>query len=365
MRSKISKVYVNDADEFRRILDVVKKYDKVVFGSWEDNSDVHSLGVCAFVDDKQINCSVSTKTYEWASGKSDKFTPKQYIFRKDGKKEQVLDPETAYTTLQHYYKAPDMKDFKINGKLLELSAKGSYVNSARPLVGFNPKYNNTEQRMWVYDLNSAYAAAMRGRMPDTEHPLTTTGGIVMDGYIGFMDDYECTMVKKGSYADVIFPLMESPYVKFAEKYYDMKKHARNPEEKAYAKQMLVYSVGYLQRHNPFLRATIVHKCNNYIKSLIDDNTAMWNTDAIYSLVPRTDLKIGDKLGEFKLEHDGVLIRHRGCNYQIVGGGVTYRGVSKNWFKEDWNLLTDDLPTEGNIYQLNHETLELEEINYEI
>lgn len=352
-------VYLQSAEEMKELLDKIRGKGVVRFYSYDERKAGEDLRMMTFIDDRMVEVEITTRFAD----KDHKAVT--YVFRKDGVFGQFINPAVAYTTLQHYYKAPDMKGFKINGLEMEITEKGSFANSAAPIVGFNKKFDNAEHVMWVYDLNSAYAASMCCPIPDTEHPITTDGGFVKAGQVGFLDDPKCTMVTEG-YADVIFPLMESPYKKFAEKYYKMKKNAKNPAEKAKAKQMLVYAVGFLQRHNPFIRACIVHRCNKYIRARIDENTAMWNTDAIYSLVPRTDLKMGDGIGQFKLEHDGVLIRHKQCNYQI-GEEVTYRGVPKSWFDkaDGWNILTDEVPQEGNVYEINHETLELEEINYEI
>lgn len=347
------------------VLRAVGEYSGIVYEPWTPESR-YSLSTHSFVEDKQIYCEVTTNVVEYALHGAKKFVPCTYIFRKDGQSEQVIDPAICYSTLQRYYKTPDMRKVKFFGEYLEMNERGTYVSSARPLVGYNERYDNSEQKMWVYDLNSAYAWAMCQPIPDTsgEH---REDDIIREGEIGFMLDDECTMVtKKGSYADVIFPLIPSPYKDFAQKYYNIKKTTKDKAEKARAKQMLVYAVGYLQRHNPFIRSRIVSQCNRYIKRLINDDTAMWNTDAIYSLVPRTDLEIGDNLGQFKLEHDGEIIRHRGCNYQVVGKSVTYRGVSKAWFTDgEWNLLTDPIPCRGNIYYLNRETFRIEEEEYEI
>lgn len=347
------------------ILSVVGKCGGIVYGPWTTES-CYSLSTHSFVDDKMVYCEVTTNRVELELHGAKKFVPCTYIFRKDGQSEQAIDPAQCYATLQKYYKTPDMKKVKFLGEYLEMTERGTYVSSAKPLVGFERRYDNAEHKMWVYDLNSAYAWAMCQPIPDTsgEH---RENDYVREGEVGFMLDDKCTMItNKGSFAQVIFPLMSSPYKEFAQKYYNIKKTTKDKTEKAKAKQMLVYAVGYLQRHNPFVRSRIVTQCNRYIRSLINDDTAMWNTDAIYSLVPRTDLEIGDNLGQFKLEHEGEIIRHKGCNYQIVGKSVTYRGVPKAWFTDgEWNLLTDPLPCRGNIYYLNKETFRIEEEAYEI
>mgnify|MGYP003288864496 CR=1 FL=1 len=41
---------------------------------------------------------------------------------------------------------------------------------------------------------------------------------------------------------------------------------------------------YLQKTNPFWRSIIIHRCNRYVQSLIDENTIYSNTDCIVSAV---------------------------------------------------------------------------------
>lgn len=356
--------YIETVEEFNDILRVVSKYTPVVYEDWSlyTAQTKYSLATHSFVKDNSVNVEVTTKYYEYAAGHSNKFVPCTYIFRKDGTYKVKMNPGQAYAQLQKYYKAPEFKDAG-----LPMTDKGSYAFSARPLVGYNKKYDNggkgREDTLWVYDLNSAYAAVMMNKIPDTSD--FELDKVVGENEVGFMFNDECMMVEQGYYADIVFKLIDSPYRDFASHYYLMKKNGKTKEERDKAKAMLVYSVGYLQRHNPFIRAYIVYKCNNYIKKLIDKNTVMWNTDAIYSLVPRTDLPIGDSIGQFKVEHDGVKIRHIGVNYQVVDGKTHYRGVPQKWFKPDWNILEDGIPACGNVYKLNKETLQLEEIEYEI
>ena len=356
MRKKL--IYLSSVDELNDVLRVIRQYTPVLYCSWETGrAQGHSLASYSFIEDKQVNIEVTTKYYQIAIGESNKFEPTTFIFRKDGDVKVHCDPTQCYATMQRYYAAPDYSEDKVLN--LKKNEKGSFVLSAGALVGYNKKWDNREDYMYVYDLNSAYAAVMMDKIPDTS--TYTLHSTVHDGEIGFLLSDGLPMVHKG-YADIVFTLMDSPYKEFARKYYDIKRNSTG-SEKAKAKAMLVYGVGYLQRHNPFIRAYIVNSCNEFIKGLLDEDSILWNTDAIYSRRKRDDLTIGTDIGEFKLEHEG-LIRHRGNCYQIVDSGeVTYRGTSKSWFADDFNLLTDELPTQGNLWQLNRETLQMEEILY--
>ena len=351
-------VYLNTVDELNDVLAVIRKSTPVLYCSWESGRVLgYSLATHSFIEDKQINIEVTTKYYQIVTGQSTKFMPTTFVFRKDAGVKMHFDPAQCFATMQRYYKAPDFNDD--NALKLSKTFKGSFALSASPLVGFNKKYDNREDYLYVYDLNSAYAAVMMGKIPDTSSYKLNAN--VAEDEIGFLLCDGLPLVHNG-YADIVFKLMDSPYKPFARKYYDIKRNSTG-DLKAKAKAMLVYGVGYLQRHNPFIRAYIVNTCNEFIKGLLDDNSVMWNTDAIYSKRKRDDLIVGTDIGEFKLEHEG-LIRHRGVCYQYCDSGeVTYRGVAKSWFNKDFNLLTDELPTEGNIWQLNRETLQMEETKY--
>lgn len=142
--------------------------------------------------------------------------------------------------------------------------------------------------------------------------------------------------------------MESPFKRFVNKWFGIKRYG-TPEEKIKAKQMLNFCVGYMQRTNPFIRNTIVERCNLKMEDLIDDNTLYCNTDCIVSLVPRTDIELGGGLGEFHIEHEGTFA-YNGFNYQWNYELPTYRGIPKNWFiefekkhKRKWTILDDSIP----------------------
>lgn len=192
------------------------------------------------------------------------------------------------------------------------------------------------------------------QLPDTSH--YEKYAVVGKNQVGFdIDNNEIKMFKQeGLTCQFVFDLMDSPLKHFARKYYDIKRSApKGSLEREKAKAILNLTVGMWQKYNPFLRAYVVLSCNEYIESLLDENSTMWNTDAIYSTVERPDLEIGTDVGQWKLEYKG-LFRQVGCNYQKVGTHETsYRHVPKTWFKKNWNILTDELPTEtSNIYYID-------------
>lgn len=260
----------------------------------------------------------------------------------------------AYSCLQRFTKGKEIKKIVKDSDFNNLG-KNPYPFATSPFMYFNEKYNETEQEAYGYDMNSAYSYAMLGNIPDTSE-LTSVKircyneGIVKKGEIGF--NYLGDLVEEGCFALYRFKAIKSPFKDFVEYYFTLKHNAKTKKERKRAKDILNMSVGYLQRINPFIRATIVSRANNLIKSLIDENTLYCNTDSIVSLKPREDLKIGSNIGEWKLEHKGKF-RYRDYNYQWNNELPAYRGIPKAWFKEGYNLLEDDIPVCGNNYELDY------------
>lgn len=282
-----------------------------------------------------------------------------YVFDKvNGTKEEANNlcaiGMKAFTCLQRFTKGKEIPKIVKEEDFNEFG-KNIYPFATSPFMYFNEKYNETEQDAIGYDMNSAYSYAMLGPIPDTSM-LTSAkircynSGIVAVNEIGF--DYAGNLVEEGNYALYRFKALKSPFKAFVEYYYKLKHDAKTKNERKRAKDVLNMSVGYLQRINPFIRATIVSRANNLIKSLIDDNTLYCNTDSIVSLTPRHDLKIGTNIGEWKLEHKSKF-KYRDYNYQWDNELPTYRGIPKAWFKEGYNLLEDDIPICGNMYELDY------------
>ena len=240
--------------------------------------------------------------------------------------------------------------------------------TSKGLLYSNPKYN--KQRIsgcYGYDMNSSYPNAMLKKMPDTSKPYKINSAIG-ENEIGFVTGVEIKKdgtvettirpVFKGI-AEFVFPLMDSPFKKFVEVWYSKKKNAKTKDEKEKAKQMMNYAIGYLQKHNPFLRATILYYANLAIEEKIDGDTLLCSTDSLISKRKRDDLDTGKEIGQFKLEHEGDFY-YNGMNYQWNLEIPTYRGVPKRWFKKGWDMAKDELPKAGNLYYFDKETLTLME-----
>lgn len=354
--------FILDADKFNKILQAANNCSNVVFCDYQDlRLAGKSLSTHSCLVEKQVHIFLTTQFYEW---KKNKYLPTTYIFRKDGAEDIVMTGADAYQHMQRAYKSPTFVNDPVIKKYIPTNHKGSFAYSAPPKLYYNEKYDNTEHQVYIYDLNSAYGyQLLSDRFPDTTHYQLFT--ILHDNQVGFLFDNQLTMVTTpGIQCDIVFDTMESPYKKYVHDVYKMKKEGKTREERLRGKNLLNLPIGYQQRKNPFIRSFIVHSCNNFINLLIDDNTCMCNTDAIYSVVPRPELEIGTEIGQWKLEYNG-LFRQRGMNYQKVEKDETcWRGIPKKWFPENYNILIDRPPIEGNVYRFNSTTLQVEERRFE-
>lgn len=326
MFSRKKKVYVT-VKEMNEHLKYCKRFRLIVNRAKQPGE---TFALKAFLEDKEVEVRLSYKKGNEAC---------TYICHKDGREAtQKIDGGEAFRILSRYYKVPRFTDETILGM------------SASPLLWKNKKFEKTRQKAIGYDLNSAYSYAMLQDMPDTSVPPKAKR--IEEGEIGFMEMPTETgkmslVPKRNGYSLYVFPLMKSPFKRFVEVWYDKK---LNADTKLKAKGVLNYSVGYLQRVNPFLRAAIIGYCNNFIRSLIDENTLYCNTDSIVTMKPIESLKIGKGIGEWKIEHEGEFA-FDGFNYQWDLEAPHFRGTSRNWFDDGWDILKDKLPKNGNIYEI--------------
>lgn len=225
------------------------------------------------------------------------------------------------------------------------------IEPTKQLMYFNPKLNNNRyEDCYGYDLNSAFTTAMMQPIPDTEQEPDLYRSI-KKGEIGFLLD-GTVVFEPHTFANFIFKEKESPFIKFAEKWYAKKRDAKTKEDKEIAKQTLNFCIGYMHRTNPFIRNCIVQRSNNLILGLTDDDTLYCNTDSIVSRKRRLDLEknLGKNLGQWKIEHRGEFA-YKDFSYQWNDAIPTYRGISKQWFLNFekangrfWDLLVDPIPT---------------------
>lgn len=284
-----------------------------------------------------------------------------WIFDKTGEDVYRIHPSRVARRSNNVYKPFNIVEDQ--PKLFLRDDFGKFIQSAKPLIGYNKKFDKTEHNVVCYDLNSAYATVLIDKIIDTYN--CQGSGVVGKGCVGFMLDCDLTMKHEGEYADFIFPLIDSPYRDYAIKYYKQKESSpKGSKERDEAKQVLVITVGLFQNVNPFLRAYVVNSCNEFIGKLVNkykSKVCMWNTDAIYTTehIQELDELCGEGIGQFKVEYEG-LFRQVKCNYQKVEENKTsYRGVMKMLFKEDYNILTDQIPKVVLPYKMNKETYRIE------
>lgn len=194
-------------------------------------------------------------------------------------------------------------------------------------------------RCWSYDVNSAFPYAMLSPMPDTtKEPKYNSE--VKKGEIGFYKFGGAT-TKEGDIADIVFPLMDSPFKKYVYEVFGNKHNSLDAKEKDKYKAFLNFATGLLARKNIFFRNAVVYYSNQYTKRYIDENTVYCNVDCIVSLKPRYDLPIGDELGQFKMDHECEFFKYaKPCIYQwnqechysgIPRGAITDIEHTEKWW----------------------------------
>lgn len=320
-------------------VDTLKDLPKNI-GKWQSN--------CVWVKDALVNTTFRLRSY---SGR-----PMTVVVCKDNdlSKAKLTNGFTAYRISCMYYKVR-----RPTGELRDW-----YKENPFSAVGFfymNPRYDGLRvQGCYGYDINSAYSWAMLQKMPNLDEGIQGLGRCLIPGEIGLRlkgalygnSNFSNTdlMTKPGQYADIIFKTMDSPFKPFVWNWYNKKVNSNNARDKAKAKEMLNYCIGYYQKINPYIRAVIIGWVNNRIKSLMDKNTIYCNTDSIVSMKRRQDIEqqFGKGVGQWKLEHKGSFA-HKGHNHQWNLECPSYQGKPKSWFPKGWDILKDALPDQQNDY----------------
>lgn len=354
--------YVYSLEEIQKVFDIANANSLVYLSKneYKFENGGENLNAESVVYDTDRYYKITTKFVSENLTKTNDYGC-TWIFDKTGNQQNHIHPSLVAKKYAKYYKPYNVVEK--NPKLFELTPEGKLLNSAKPIVGYNPKYDKTEHQIVSYDLNSAYASVLMDKIIDTYNMDFFRE--VKENEVGFLLDTDLTMVHNG-FADLVFPLIESPYKEYVKEWYWKKKNSpKDSPERAIAKEILVITVGLWQNKNPFLRAYVVNSCNEFIERLIlkyEDKVCMWNTDAIYCTeeIPEINALCGTEIGQFKIEYKG-LFRQKGTAYQKVDDGETsYRGIMKMLFKKDFNILTDKLPPNILPYKMNQDTFRIEE-----
>lgn len=356
-----------DLPTMQAILDCFKDTpERVVFGPRPEGSTTHN--VC-YIEEGKTELKVTCNIYKTAT----------YVFKLDGSiKNNNINGMDAYSIMCRYAKPQHVEDFDI-----DLGAEKENWPSCSGILYENMKFKGKRVPAWSYDVNSAFSTQMLEPLPDLA--TARINDVIGENEIGFNinpnfapDSHKevlTAIFEPGMHAQYVFKLMESPYKKFVEAWYNNKKCAKNAQEKDKAKMVLNASIGYLQKINPFWRSCIIHRCNKFINGLKDENTIYSNTDCIVSAVRRPDIEVllGDGLGQFKLEHPGEMFAWspESMIYQWGNNIPVARGIPKGWFEvrsqqlgRPFDLLIDEIPNGLNKYYFNPKTLEITEAEYE-
>lgn len=329
---KIKQVPVN-LEQMKEILAYVKEYFNYSYSKPPTDKRIKAE---VYIDDCPKNLKVTGRYIN-----SVKLTT--YIFSKDGL-EAELEPSVSETYREMVKKTEDYHD---------LLKEDSYMNNftSSPLLFSDYRYFYKTQEVICYDTNLTYFYLLGQDFPDTRQPRGR--GIVRPREIGFRisgrvvqgndgtQRSQLILVNPGDYADFRYPKRPSPFKRYIDYKLKQLELVKDKEERSKVKSSINKSVGNLQHHNPIWRAWIVESGNKRIKSLMDKNTIYANTDCVVSLVPRPDIPVSDKIGEFKIEHQGK---------------CTIDGMTITW--EDGTDNRRGAPKHPIIYKLDKESLDI-------
>lgn len=334
--------------EMNRLLDKLDKWGYEMIWIREPYPD-EKYGTRAYL--QQTECMFRC-AFKWA-GKVKVY----WCFLDEGRKDELyIQGKRAYAIMASYYKAPRMPE-KWCQKMIGGQPNYDYLTSSAFLYT-NPAYDGKATKATCYDMNGAYGWALEQPIPDTSS--FERDRRLKEGEIGFLlmgdDDAlgwgkRLYLTEKG-FANFCFKAMPSPYKVYVDRWFRVKKNSPDPKEKALAKAVINESIGYLQLINPFIRATVVNRCTKRIKSFMNDYTIYSNTDSICSERNRAEFPLSKDLGDFKIEHKGI-VSVKGFCYQWDKNIPIYRGTPKSSFRKfakvngrPFEILKDNLPEKG-------------------
>lgn len=305
------------------------RYIKVIFDLEEINRILEYMYSCTNViigPRPRRGASLSTKSYIYLDkdkviltvmGYDGCFRMREYGFWLDDRTESMIGGYDVWQDLESVYRVKSIKriaktdeekeiidKFTVSREVMNNKRKQKKHNlSAAELRYSESKEKRKEDNIYCYDLNSAYGAIARDKMPDFNHPTFDT--VVGKNEVGFNPEKGLLLAHEGEYAIVAFPLIDSPFREWIDKRFKEKQTAKKGSiEKEDAKAKLVKGWGYYENINLLYRAYIVNTLREYMMSIKDKNTIYINTDCIHSRVPRPDLELGEGIGQWKLEHVG-------------------------------------------------------------
>lgn len=314
-----------DFKEFNRILDQVEACSIVHYGKlYEDKPKNQSLTNHSYCKFNPKNVILTTKygyVYE---------QPVTYIFTRD---DSITHLDPGYKEYGVFSSAcgeylPDYANDEFTIKRLG-KKDGKFLNKQTGILTYNKKFEGKEVFAYEYDLNSAYLSCIYEKLPDTREPMFDH--VLEEGEIGFLIQEKLFLVTEPGYmVDIAFKLIETPekIKNYCERWFERKSQKEDLVLKKKAKHQIVDSIGFLQYHNPYLRAYIIESCNNFIEGYIKKYPEDWilaNTDAIF-LTKEIEANIGMGLGQFKVKSGYMKLN--GVNYSSEEFGNKERGKQK-------------------------------------
>lgn len=330
------KKQIYDYKAFNEMLDFIEKFSIVLYGKEYEDRDkkTQSLTCYSWCIFKPKNVIVTTR---YAKDNFDK--PCTYYFTRDDTNVHLKAGSEEYAVFK---KAAGeyIPDFANDEYSIEHIGKheGKFNNTQGGIKIYNPKYNGIKDlHVYQYDLNSAYLSIIYNNWLDTRKPMYDH--VLQPGEHGFIINDDLTLfTKPGARVDIAFPVIETPKCikEYADRWFKRKSQKEDQFLKLNAKHQIIDSVGYLQYHNPYLRAWIVELCNKQMMDYVNMYKEDWvlvNTDAIYLTKPSDILSslTGTNIGQFKLEEGNITLS--GNNYESKEFGDKQSGKQKYNFYE--------------------------------
>ena len=164
-----------------------------------------------------------------------------------------------------FYKSCNMNEFDLKG---QYGYKEIYdYNTGKTQISwdftiahgyqyYDEEFNRKWLKCWSYDINSAFPYAMLCPMPDTRQKPRYNSA-VGKREIGFYKLSGGATIEEGAIADIVFPLMDSPFKTYVYKVFMNKKNSKDNKEKDKWKSYLNFPTGLLARKNIFFMVCFI------------------------------------------------------------------------------------------------------------
>lgn len=207
--------YVNNLKDMQTIYEIASDNSCIIYSDFEYSfkygcNGMRDVSLVTNTDRYYTITTMYAKDFKTNNGieyreSNDKHVS-TWIFDKTDTECYHIHPSSVARRSNNVYKPFNVVDHKDLGNIWDVTADGKILQSAKPIIGYNPKYNGTEHHVVCYDLNSAYGQPLLDKIPDTYKMECYRN--VGENEVGFLFDDNLTMVDKvGEYADFVFPLL--------------------------------------------------------------------------------------------------------------------------------------------------------------